>query len=137
MRLSLALIALYLLALPAPAPANPPTVSDLREGDQATWNGTALSFSSAIGIGQATLTPSGKWPEKVTLRFLYTGGRGMNRIEYLEVVSGEQRAVFRFPDPSPEESPLRPQNGALELDLSETWLQEGQPLTVRWIDLYR
>lgn len=137
MRLSLALIALYLLALPAPAPANPPTVSDLREGDKATWNGTALSFSSVIGIGQATLTPSGKWPEKVALRFLYTGGRGMNRIEHLEVVSGEQRGVFRFPDPSPEESRLKLRDGALELELSEAWLQEGRPLTVRWIDLYR
>lgn len=133
--MSLALIALYLLALPAPA--SPPTVSDLRDGDLATWNGTALSFSSAIGIGQATLTPSGKWPEKITLRFLYTGGRGMTRVEHLEVVSGEQRGVFRFPDPSPEKSTLELHDGALELDLSERWLQEGQPLTVRWIDLYR
>ena len=95
MRFSLALIALYLLALPAPAPANPPTVSDLREGDQATWNGTALSFSSAIGIGQATLTPSGKCSSS-TVVDTRSGPEGARALAWL-ARRGGSRCDYRLP----------------------------------------
>lgn len=122
--------------------ASPFNFEGLRTGDRATWSGEKVILESSVGIGEVTITPNGPWPESLTLRFLYSDGRSMTRIENLQLSSASERLTFRYPESDetmPSDPPLGLQinDGTLELTLLKESFDEAESLTVRWIDVYR
>lgn len=131
-----------LLAAAKPSMASPFDFEGLRAGDRATWNGEKIVLESSIGIGEVTIVPRGTWPESLTLRFLYTDGRGLTRLENLELSSAGEKMTFRYPESDatmPSEPPLglKINDGTLELTLLKESFDEAESLTIRWIDVYR
>lgn len=131
-----------LLAAAKPSMASPFDFEGLRAGDRATWRGEKVILESSLGIGQVTITPREVWPESLTLRFLYADGRGLTRLENLELSLAGERLTFRYPESDETRSSASPislkiNDGALEFTLLKESFGEAESLTVRWIDVYR
>jgi hypothetical protein len=151
MRLFLPLICLWLATLSARA--EPFLFRELREGDRASHIDGRIVVYSKTGIGKATIVPTQDWAAQVTIRFCYEDGRGMTRIEGLELstqtlkVQGSfrdtERMPFSFVGSGPEKVAgminvtFRVVNGALELSLPANFARHADSVTVSWIDAYR
>ena len=124
---------------------------------------TVLVVTSESGIGGADiLLASGEWPENVTLRFLYSKGKGFRTLEDIRlstdrvVVQGTQKASGRMPfcfagpddkvdviEPGGREAAgfldLRVHHGkaALDVTLPANMLRRSSNLRLSWIDAYR
>ena len=125
---------------------------------------TVFVVSSESGIGGATIVlAGGEWPENVTLRFLYSKGRGFHWLEDIRlstdrvVVEGAQKLSGRMPfcfagpdsdkldviQPGGREAAglldVRVRHGkeGMDVTLPAHMLRASTKLRVAWIDAYR
>lgn len=124
---------------------------------------TVFVVTSASGIGGATIVlAGGEWPENVTLRFLYSKGKGFHTLEDIRlstdrvVVQGTQTMSRKMPfcfagpdnkldviEPGGRESAgfldVRVHHGkeAMDVTLPANMLRGSTKLRVAWIDAYR
>ena len=124
---------------------------------------TIFVVTSESGIGGATIVlAGGEWPENVTLRFLYSKGKGFHWLEDIRlstdrvVVEGAQEVSGRMPfcfagpdaaqdviEPGAREAAglldvrVRPGKEAMDVTLPANMLRGSTKLRVAWIDAYR
>jgi hypothetical protein len=124
---------------------------------------TVFVVTSASGIGGATIAlGGGEWPENVTLRFLYSKGKGFHWLEDIGlstdrvVVQGAEnmsgRMPFCFAGPDDRRDVIEPggrqaagsldvrvrrADDAMDVTLPANMLRGSTRLRVAWIDAFR
>jgi hypothetical protein len=124
---------------------------------------TVFVVTSESGIGGATVVlAGGEWPEKITLRFVYSKGKGFNWLEDIRlstdhvVVAGAQkmsgRMPFCFAGPDAKQDVIQPggrdsaglldvrvhhEKEAMDVTLPAHMLRGSAKLRMAWIDAYR
>ena len=166
---SMLLVAALIVNQPAPD-AKEPTykVVEVRKAAdsvvaQREKDRTVFVVTSESGIGGATIVlAGGEWPQNVTLRFLYSKGKGFDWLEDIRlstdrvVVQGTQKMSGRMPfcfagpddkldviEPGGRESAgfldvrVHHTKEAMDVTLPANMLRGSTKLRVAWIDAYR
>lgn len=124
------------IAAPTPKDAVEPAFKfELRKSDDSAVvekqkDRTVIVITSPSGIGEGIIAlTNGKWPEKLTLRFVYNKERGFKSLEGFSVLAKD--GVEHIP----VKGNLR--NGAMEVDLPAKLLTDRDRITLDWVDAYR
>lgn len=153
MRNLLAILVCLVTVVGSSAFAEPFLFQELRQQDRVAWENDRFVVYSTTGIGQVTIIPRGDWPVHVTLRFCYSQGRGMERLENLSVstqsvrIQGDYRNSREMPLTFVSDSQqevggtlnveLHLVKDALELTLPANFAKHAEYLRVTWVDVYR
>lgn len=115
------------------ADAGPLVLQSLNPKDRISYSNKMITIRSATGIGHLTTYPvaQDEWPAIDRVRFEYSDGGGMGRIEGLWVVTSRGE---------PQERKLKPKREtrgkAIEIELPKM-LKSDSSLYIHWVDVYR
>jgi len=98
------------------------------EDDEYRLDGATLTITSTKGIGSVLISPTDeRWPSLDSLTLHYPSGERFERLEGLSLTSGE----FRY------SLPRTLTGDSVRIPIPPKFLQTGEPLKIRWVDVYR